>query len=118
MLTVGRGMASTGPGVTRRDFLRVGGLGALGLTMAEGGVLEVAGTVHAASAGARRASPASADTSMESDAASTVGRATMRTRRIPGPGSARGTIVGAFKPGTTARIAGSASSGAFIMRYL
>src|SRR4051812_44239837 len=42
MLTVGRGMASTGPGVTRRDFLRVGGLGTLGLTMVEGGRLEAA----------------------------------------------------------------------------
>ena len=42
MLTVGRGMASTGSGVTRRDFLRVGGLGALGLTMVEGGPLEAA----------------------------------------------------------------------------
>ena len=42
MLTVGRGMASTGSGVTRRDFLRVGGLGALGLTMVEGGRLEAA----------------------------------------------------------------------------
>src|SRR3954469_21248433 len=42
MLTVGRGMASTCSGVTRRDFLRVGGLGALGLTMLEGGQLEAA----------------------------------------------------------------------------
>ncbi len=42
MLTVGRGMASTCSGVTRRDFLRVGGLGALGLTMVEGGPLEAA----------------------------------------------------------------------------
>ena len=43
MLTVGRGMASTGSGVSRRDFLKVGGLGALGLTMVEGGPLEAAG---------------------------------------------------------------------------
>ncbi|MEJ7638635.1 MAG: DUF1501 domain-containing protein, partial [Singulisphaera sp.] len=42
MLTIGRGMAGTGTGVTRRDFLRVGGLGALGLTMVEGGPLEAA----------------------------------------------------------------------------
>ena len=34
------------------------------------------------------------------------------------PGSASGTMVGAFNPGTTARIAGSADSGAFIIRYL
>jgi len=35
-------MASSGSGVTRRDFLRVGGLGALSLTLAEGGLLEAA----------------------------------------------------------------------------
>src|SRR5690349_22106295 len=35
MLKVGEGMARTCSGVTRRDFLRVGGLGALGLTMAD-----------------------------------------------------------------------------------
>jgi hypothetical protein len=34
------------------------------------------------------------------------------------PGSASGTIVGAFSPGTIARMAGNAASGAFIIRYL
>src|SRR4051794_34439683 len=43
MLTVGKGMTSTCSGVSRRDFLRVGGLGALGWTMVEGGPLEAAG---------------------------------------------------------------------------
>jgi uncharacterized protein (DUF1501 family) len=35
MLTVGNGAVRTCSGLTRRDFLRVGGLGALGLTMAD-----------------------------------------------------------------------------------
>ena len=43
MLTVGRGMVSTCSGVTRRHFLGVGALGALGLTVVEGGPLEAAG---------------------------------------------------------------------------
>src|SRR5579884_1062925 len=34
------------------------------------------------------------------------------------PGSASGTIVGAFSPGTTLRISGRADTGAFIIRYL
>ncbi len=32
MITMGRGIATTCSGVSRRDFLRVGGLGALGLS--------------------------------------------------------------------------------------
>src|SRR4051794_36564027 len=35
MLTVGRGFARTCSGVTRRDFLRAGGIGALGLSLAD-----------------------------------------------------------------------------------
>src|SRR6478736_2918592 len=35
MLTLGKGNATTCSGVTRRDFLRAGSLGALGLSLAE-----------------------------------------------------------------------------------
>src|SRR4051794_4122890 len=35
MITLGSGTARTCAGVTRRDFLRVGGLGAMGLTLGE-----------------------------------------------------------------------------------
>jgi uncharacterized protein (DUF1501 family) len=43
MLTLGNGMAKTCSGPTRRDFLRVGGLGALGLTLAETDIARAAG---------------------------------------------------------------------------
>jgi uncharacterized protein (DUF1501 family) len=42
MLTVGNGMVRTCSGLTRRDFLRVGGLGSLGLTMADLHAVEAA----------------------------------------------------------------------------
>src|SRR5260370_4334749 len=35
MLSVGTGVSSTCSGLTRRDFLRIGGLGGLGLTLAD-----------------------------------------------------------------------------------
>jgi uncharacterized protein (DUF1501 family) len=43
MLTVGRGLAETCSGVTRRDFLKVGGLGALGVSLADLGAQAVGG---------------------------------------------------------------------------
>ena len=44
MLTVGEGRARTCAGVTRRDLLRVGGVGALGLTLADLNSLGATGT--------------------------------------------------------------------------